>query len=336
MKNFVVLDTNILIRIVSQGQQGFEHWDELRAMVERGEVTLLSPAIVLMEFQKQVWNSEEDFHIQTARILESLKATWGNLWNEVRDNLKGFLEAQLAQWRTDIQNDWKKKGEEISAWLKGNQVVVLPFNQDIWFRAKQRLIEGRLPKSTNPKESDKDNKSKAREWERDNDCCLIESLVAHFTGDAKDKQLFLCTENLDDFGFKVEAKKSLDSRLQVGLPPCEIFTDLKSLVTALKEQKKVELPTPQEVEKALEDKAKGEDVLESVPTYGIVSGTLVPMGRTWVVSAAGDHNGHAVTCKDCGEPMEERAVGRIANEHDKVAVLYECKNKHRRIFAAPK
>ncbi|HEV8004199.1 MAG TPA: hypothetical protein VGP63_30320 [Planctomycetaceae bacterium] len=47
-------------------------------------------------------------------------------------------------------------------------------------------------------------------------------------------------------------------------------------------------------------------------------------------------DGKQVTCKECGEPMEQRAVGRIVNEPDKVAVLYECKSKHRRVFAEPK
>jgi hypothetical protein len=42
------------------------------------------------------------------------------------------------------------------------------------------------------------------------------------------------------------------------------------------------------------------------------------------------------TCKECGQLMDQVAVGHIVNEPDKGAVMYECKNKHRRIFAEPK
>ena len=253
---FVCLDANILIRIVSQGQPGCEseHWDELRGMVEGSKVTLLSPQIVLMEFEKQVWNSEEDFHLQTARITESLKSVWANTWNEVRGNLKDFLEDQLGEWRTNIAGEWKKRGDEIRTWLTSHAAPV-PFNQEIWFQAKQRLIEGRFPKTKNPKETEKD-KSKGREWDRDNDCSIIESLVVHFAGQLDDKQLLFCTENLDDFGFKVSDKNSLDGRLQDGLPPTEIFTDLKSLLKALKDRKTIQLPTSEELQQALEREAQ--------------------------------------------------------------------------------
>jgi hypothetical protein len=97
-------------------------------------------------------------------------------------------------------------------------------------------------------------------------------LIVHFDGNTTDKQLFFCTENLDDFGFKGKDKNSLDLRLQDGLPPTEIFTDLKSLMTTLKKTgKKVVPPTPKEQEKALEKKAAEEERVAREMTWAATS-----------------------------------------------------------------
>jgi hypothetical protein len=148
--------------------------------------------------------------------------------------------------------------------------VLLEFNATIWFRAKKRLIEGRLPKTKQKQkqklQSDEEGRSKTREWARDNDCSIIESLSQYFggkkTGKSRDKQLFLCTENLDDFGFEKPGtkRKVLDKRLQANLPPTEIFLDLESLVKALEQRTLVETPpTDEEFEQVLKEKVEEEE-----------------------------------------------------------------------------
>ena len=55
MRNFVCLDTNIYVRIISQGKPGCEeeYWNQLNRWIVDGSITLLVPEIVLLELQKQ-------------------------------------------------------------------------------------------------------------------------------------------------------------------------------------------------------------------------------------------------------------------------------------------
>jgi rRNA-processing protein FCF1 len=57
---FVTLDTNIIIRTISQGMPGceIEHWQELRVLVEANKVGLVIPEVVLLELRK-LWATFE-------------------------------------------------------------------------------------------------------------------------------------------------------------------------------------------------------------------------------------------------------------------------------------
>ena len=255
--NFVCLDANILIRTVSQSRKGceLEHWEALQAMVNKGNVTLLLPIIVIMEFNKTVFHSPEEFVAASIKVKDRVKKL-DDVWNEVREGLQEHVNKQVDQWQEMMQAKWRTEGEKIQRWLLAPQksITQLAFDAEIWFRAKTRLIEGRFPKRT-----DEQGKSKSRAWEQDNDCSIVESLIEHFSiiGFTDKTRLFLCTENLDDFGFVRPSSKRnlLDLRLQEGLPATEIFLDLESLVKALADGKPIEPPqTKEEFEQVLKDK----------------------------------------------------------------------------------
>jgi hypothetical protein len=277
--NFVCLDANILIRTVSQSREGceLEHWEALKAMVDKGATTLLLPTIVLMEFKKTVFHSPEEFVAASIKVKDRLKKL-DDVWNEVRGDLQQHVYKQVDEWQEALQAKWRTEGLNIRGWLLTPQRFVkqLPFSADIWFRAKTRLIEGRFPKRT-----DEQGKSKSRAWEQDNDCSIIESLIDYFAeaGFTDKTRLLLCTENLDDFGFVRPSSKRnlLDLRLQEGLPPTEIFLDLDSLVKALTESKPIEPPqTKEEFEQVLKTKVEEDERVAREMTWGTLTETSLP------------------------------------------------------------
>ena len=51
--NYVVIDTNILFRIITQGVPGCEHkyWDKIQDFTKNKKITLIVPEVVLLEFE---------------------------------------------------------------------------------------------------------------------------------------------------------------------------------------------------------------------------------------------------------------------------------------------
>ena len=67
---FVFLDTNILVRYVTQGQPGYEpdHWQALRRFLDDRSVALLVPEVVLLEFEKVTRDLDEKYNLQWQRL----------------------------------------------------------------------------------------------------------------------------------------------------------------------------------------------------------------------------------------------------------------------------
>jgi predicted nucleic acid-binding protein len=244
---FVFLDTNILFRYVTQGQPGCEaeHWEELKKAVEGRAVTLLVPEVVTLEFEKLVRKLDQKLAGEINRAETAIKSAEekANLWNELGD-LFPFLNDQLSQWKRSKIDDAVSRKKEVDRFLSSEHVALLPFDHDIMFRARRRMLAGRVKVSA------------AR---GDADIFIIVTLAKYFEGRGEGYQLLLCTENHKEFGVDVDEKKTLHPLMKEGLPPTELFTDLASLVTAIKSQKQVEEPVPEAVEAA----AKREDEKET-------------------------------------------------------------------------
>jgi len=250
---FVVLDTNILFRVVTQGQPGCEceHWDELKAFVNDKSITLLVPEVVLLEFDNKVRNLKDDFAGKMGAVVERVIAeSRKNLWNELGD-LPSFLEIQLNEWKRNKITEAESRREEIQRFLGSAEVIRIPFDLTIMIRSKKRMMAGRVKVSRD---------------RADADCFIVESLVRYFEKQKGKSQLLLCTENDKEFGVETkEGKKTLHPLMKEGLPPTELFTDLASLVTFVEERKAVEEPSPEEVDEALErDKAEEIELEEAV------------------------------------------------------------------------
>jgi len=71
---FVVLDTNILFRIVTQGEKGceHEHFQDLKQRIDKSEVTLLLPEVIKLEFEKLTEWMEETYKVEVEKVRDFL------------------------------------------------------------------------------------------------------------------------------------------------------------------------------------------------------------------------------------------------------------------------
>ena len=247
----VCLDTNIPFRFITQGKPGCEpeHWDALRSLVEDGHVTLLVPEVIVLELEKLYRDLEDDLALQFGKVEKAFgeSAEKAKVWNEAAD-LVPFLKSQFVEWKKKKLHQASARHDEMQALLTSDRAVRLPFDDAVFFRAKRRLLAGRVANT--------DGKVEA-------DCCILESVIRYFEGRGGDQLLF-CSENWKDFGVEVEkGKYAFHPLMRDGLPPVELLTDLASLAAFLKEHKPVQEAAPAEVEKALE-RNKQEEIKEKI------------------------------------------------------------------------
>jgi hypothetical protein len=217
---YIFLDTNIYIRIVSQGMPGcpMEQFVALKTLVEGGAVQLLVPEVVLLELEKE----QGTFEDQLNRHCDLLKASVEKLavWTEARDIKESLLDHLDERRQVKLQtasNNFK----EIGAWLASDKARILDLTPEIWFQAKRRIMAGRYPKG---------------QGKADQDCSIMESLISFFKGvPATEAELYFCSENHPDFAIEREAKgksRTFDIHpyFQDGLPRTTYFLDLDTLM----------------------------------------------------------------------------------------------------------
>ena len=193
---------------------------------------------------------ENDIAVGCERIRGNLatKQAKSGAWNEMHDAIH-FLEDQLTQWRRKKIEEAKVRHDEVQKLLDSG--VRLSFDQDIMYRAKRRMLAGRYADSHGKPEAD---------------CFILESLIKFFEGTTEGNQLLLCTENLRDFGVQLdERRNALHPLMKEGLPPTDLFTDLKSLLNFLKDHEEVKEPAPEEVNKAIE-REKSHEIEKEIET----------------------------------------------------------------------
>jgi len=241
-KVYVFLDTNILIRTITQGMPGceIESWEELKSLAEKNKVTLLVPEVVLLEVEKQ-WSSLGDdlarkYDEAHKKIQEQLKG----LWTEARDLADSVLAhvADQKDKKAKLVYDHHAKVEEFLTSTHVKQIALTP---EIWLRANKRKLAGRL---------------KSPENVSIGDACIIDSLVTFFEQQGLGgATLLFCSENTNDFAVELEKEKrkfALHPRVTKGLPPTEYFVELKSLVKFIRERKEVHEPNELDLSEALE------------------------------------------------------------------------------------
>jgi hypothetical protein len=251
---FVCLDTNILYRFATQGQKGCEpvHWRALLALVEKSKVKLLMPEVVALEFEKL---TSTDFDVVFAENMKGFETSFTDLfkdtsksqrgiyWNEAGDIVRK-LEKYWSQLKTTKLAAFRKRSDTVLRWLESFKHI--PLTEAILLATKKRRIADRFG-------GPEDRKKEFAE----NDCLIIDSLIAAFRGKLLGKELLLCTGNIRDFGVTTaDGKTTLHDAFRLGLPPTAIFADLKCLVAFIKNGKPVAEPAPEEIAKAEKERAE--------------------------------------------------------------------------------
>jgi hypothetical protein len=238
---YVCLDSCIFNRVVTQGQPGstMECFEELKRLAQEGKIGVIVPEVVVLEFDKFCGGLDNDFSASIDKLKkEVVDACAKKQWNEIDDlkqSLVPHIEAEAAKKKAAFPGRIKA----VNDWLNSEAVVRVPFDSEIWLKAKRRLMSGRMPPS--------ESKNK------DQDASIVESVVKVLP---KGPELYFCSENIKDFAVEVPNKGlALHPLLAGDLPNTKYFADLCSLVEAIKSGKAPPEPSAEEVNKAVHEVA---------------------------------------------------------------------------------
>ncbi|MHC5536665.1 PIN domain-containing protein [Singulisphaera rosea] len=233
---YVVLDTNILYRFVTQGKEGCEekHWNELKECVASNKVKMVVPEVVLLEFEKKVKEMLDSLSAVTSRVTEAIKKIDVG-WNECQSITTDLIEETKA-WGSRWKENAYRRIAEVRLTMQSEIIDHIPFDESIALRTKKRVISGTI----------KDL--------QDNDSFIIESLRDYFAEKAAD--LLFCTE---DSGMALETKDShktihpkFTDDVTSNFPPSIVHTSLAELIDFIKSGKGVDRPKKEEVQEELQ------------------------------------------------------------------------------------
>ena len=240
---YVTLDTNILVRLVSQGMPGCEtqHWDKLKSLASSSKIIVLITEVVLLEFTKQWVLFQEKLKIEAPTSDEMLKKlnSGKQLWSELRD-FPGALEEFISQFMERKTASAIKLHEDIQTFMESGIVVQIPFTTEVLLCATKRKMAGLMGKPDKASEPD---------------CCIVESLSDFFKNVTRSSyELLLCTENHNDFGLiePTHGMFHVHPNIAEALPNTLIFTKLSTVISHLENHKSVKQPSSRQVKDALE------------------------------------------------------------------------------------
>ena len=240
---YAFVDSNILIRVVSQGRPGCElqRFEDLVALAEGGVIRVLVPEVLMLELEKHFRLLPRQFESQCDKVTHSLTKATEDAWNEI-DALKLGLLDQVAGYKTTKIAECEQMTARIMEFLRSTFIQSIPLTNDIWLDTQRRLIAGRMPNS---------------KGSADQDASIIASIVAFFR-QAKDQEarLLFCSENVHDFA--VECKSDAKDRLfalhpliQSDLPHARYFVNLETMLAFAKGYEALPEPNDEQIELAV-------------------------------------------------------------------------------------
>lgn len=219
---YVYVDTNILVRVLTQGRPGceFVHFRDLAVMAREGVIRLLVPEVLLLEFDKQL----RALPIQIGSSCDKLanlvgKASEG-LWNEMNALGLSLLQTISQYKRTKLKQS-KKYSAKLLRFLQSSAVHRIALTNEIWLNAQKRMISGRMASMKNSCSQD---------------AMIVESLASFFRdSQASDDTLLFCSENWGDFAVETPTKGddrsfALHPAIQNDLPPSQYCTNLQDML----------------------------------------------------------------------------------------------------------
>ncbi|MCI0458359.1 MAG: PIN domain-containing protein [Gemmataceae bacterium] len=244
---YLVIDTNIWVRVISQGRPGCEitHLDDLRRLVEESKITLLLPEVVQLELGKHWRSFTETVEIEIGKLEKELDSLLRKqFWTEIEDVQKSLREF-LAEQKAKKISAASERFQKVQSLLASPKIIILPFTPDIHFRGRKRLMAGRMPKPENRAHSD---------------ACILESLAVFFEHSQKDEhELCFCSENVADFGLAAKDRHIIHPLHKDDLPPAtEYCISLEKVIAFFHSEQAAVAPSPDVIREALEQRTEDE------------------------------------------------------------------------------
>src|SRR5262245_8803213 len=148
---YLVIDTNIWVRVISQGRPGCEvsHLDYLCSVLSEGKITLLLPEVIQLELEKNWRSFVDEATVQIGKLEKEVDVLINKqFWTEIEDvqrALRGFLSEQKNKKISSATERYSK----VRSLLKSGNIITLPYTHEVHFRASRRLMEGRMPRPEN-------------------------------------------------------------------------------------------------------------------------------------------------------------------------------------------
>lgn len=238
----VFIDTNIFIRVATQGRPGceVEHFNDLRNLVENNTFILLVPEVVHLEVEKAFRSLAKEIESNCDKLSDSIQKATNNTWNEI-ESLKTEVLNHIKQLKRDRVEECIKSSKQIIDFLNSNSVKKIPLTPDILVSEKRRHISGKMP---------------SRKKASDQDALIVESLISYFQNNETSTPLLFCTENTSDFALDLKPKDLdrnfiLHPDIQESLPKSHFFTTLSDMLSVANGFEDLPEPTNMEIEAAL-------------------------------------------------------------------------------------
>lgn len=251
------VDTNIWIRVVSQGKPGCEiaHLEDLRELIDQAAIVLLLPEVVQLELNRQWRSFTENVVVQIGKLEKELEAPLRkSFWSEIED-VQRSLQEFLSEQKTSKLESVTNRYEKVQNLLSLPNVKILEFTPEIHFRARKRLIAGKMPRL---------------EQRSHSDACILESLAVFFSQlNKNDHELCFCSENVADFGLESKDRHIIHPLHKDDLPSAtEYCLSLEKAVACLRSGHSVVAPSLEDFEAALQQKRE-DDVDAEIEISGI-------------------------------------------------------------------
>lgn len=247
----VFVDTNIFIRIATQGRPGCEreHYENLRTLVESGTFTLLVPEVVALEVLKAFRTLPKEIKSNCDKLIDSVSKATKGTWNEI-ESINTEVMALIKQTKQNRIKACGELSELIRAFLQSGAATAIPLTPEILVAAKRRQIAGKMP---NCKKSS------------DQDALIVESLVSYFESNEQCDSMLFCTENTADFALELAPKDLdrcfvLDPNIQDSLPKSHFSTTLEAMLAVAGGFEDLPEPTNPDIEAALEYRDRHDDI----------------------------------------------------------------------------
>ena len=240
---YCFIDTNIFIRIITQGRPGCEdeQFDALRTLVADELICLLLPEVVLLEIEKHFAALPKQIESNCDKVLDSVTKATQDAWNEI-DSLKSQINERIKAFKGESVERCKKLTPDILNFLTSSPVELIPLTSDVLVQATRRRIAERMPNCRNS---------------NDQDAMIVESLVSRLGGIAERPTFLFCSENTSDFALSVPIQGGLDKRfvldpkIQESLPKAHYSVNLAEMLSIARGSESLPEPTNDEIENAI-------------------------------------------------------------------------------------